>query len=109
MFRENAAASGEAEWTKLESSLHATTLVANRTNDSKFCHFCSEADHVTEDCALSAVKQVPIKPPQKATIHPQEEGRSAKWPKGKSTLRPIPYAYKGTPGNIWAIENEKGP
>lgn len=75
VFRENAAASeaGEADWTKLESSLHVTTLVANRMSEGSFCHFCSEADHLSEDCALSAIKQAPNKLYQKA-MHSQEEG-----------------------------------
>ena len=102
VFRENAAASNEVDWTKLEGSLHATTLVANRTSDGMFCHFCSEADHFSEECALSSVKQTTSnKPSQKAgSMLMQEESRGTKWQKGKSALRPIPYAYKGTPGNI---------
>ena len=57
VFRENAAVTPATDWTKLESSLHATTFVANRSNDGTVCHYCSESDHVADNCAAAFLKQ----------------------------------------------------
>ena len=106
VFQENAAIAPLTDWTKIESSLHATSFIANRSGDSVFC---SESDHTSDDCAVSIVKQGPAKKspdaPHKVSPARAEENHSGKWPlKGKGPLSQhlIPYSapYTGTPGHI---------
>ena len=109
VFRENAAVAPTTDWTKLESSLHATTFVANRSSEGTACHYCSESDHVADDCAAAFLKQGHCKKPTETSLKPtpprSEEGRGSRWlakTKSPQTQRLTPYTapYRNTPGNI---------
>ena len=111
VFRANAAIAPSTLWTKLDSSLHAATLVANRTADGTFCTECQESDHTNSECAkvldkagMSGSKQQDDKH-SPGSLRAVEDSRAGKWPtlpgKGKK-LKSTPYIvpYKGTPGHI---------
>lgn len=52
IFRQNAAEDPTADWSRLDSSLHATTFIADRGSSTHFCRLCCDSDHDPKDCAL---------------------------------------------------------
>ena len=75
IFRQNAAEDTTADWSHLDSSLHATTFIAEWASGSgHFCRLCSDSDHNPKDCALSSWDQsLPIK----ASYHKSSQRYSA--------------------------------
>ena len=52
IFRQNAAEDEAADWTRLDSSLHAATFMAQSSAAGLACPYCSASDHSARECAL---------------------------------------------------------
>lgn len=67
IFRRNAAAEKETDWTRLDHSLHAACLSGSQLGGgpgrSKLCSLCSGSDHTSATCALKSVNQPPTQRP----------------------------------------------
>ncbi len=55
MFRLQAASDKGVDWSKLNSSLYATTFLAQQNGRGKTCHYCLETDHASSDCAMAPI------------------------------------------------------
>ena len=103
VFRANAAATTSAEWTKLDPSLHAATLVANRSGQGLFCQNCFESDHSPAECALATIKPESTKeqpPPANTNRIGEIEAKGSKRKDPRTRFSPYAAPYKGTPGHI---------
>ena len=52
IFRQNAAEDEAVDWTRLDTSLHAATFIAQSSGARSVCPHCSASDHLPRDCAL---------------------------------------------------------
>ena len=53
VFRQNAANNPDADWSRLDASLHASTFLAHRSDTAGlFCPLCFGTDHSRRDCAM---------------------------------------------------------
>ena len=52
IFRQNAAEDESADWTCLDTFLHAATFAAQSSGAGSICPYCSASDHFPRDCAL---------------------------------------------------------
>lgn len=57
-FRKQLAAGVPLEWTKVESSIMATSVIRSASSDA-LCSHCWEADHKAADCALATLESTP--------------------------------------------------
>ena len=61
MFRQQAAGDPQLDWSNLNTTLFATTFLA-QAESRKNCGLCLEADHLERDCALAKPSAVPSMP-----------------------------------------------
>ena len=54
IFRQNAAANPDIDWSQLDSALYSSTVLAHRSQLGHFCHLCFSSDHTSRDCALQS-------------------------------------------------------
>ena len=52
IFRQNAAEDPELDWSKLDTSLHSSTFLAQRAEHGSFCSICFGTDHNNRECAM---------------------------------------------------------
>lgn len=55
-FRQQAAGNTMVDWSKINSSLYATTFLAQSTGRGMSCDHCTETDHASEACAAAPVQ-----------------------------------------------------
>ena len=67
-FRQQIAAGIPLEWTKVEPSILATSVIRSAAADT-LCSLCCESDHKMADCALASLSQKTQSPPARAS-HP---------------------------------------
>ncbi len=53
MFRQQAANNSKVVWSQLNSSLYATSFLANQNQRGRTCPHCMETDHAAQNCALA--------------------------------------------------------
>ncbi len=53
MFRQQAANNPRVVWSQLNSSLYATSFLANQNQRGRTCQYCMETDHASPSCALA--------------------------------------------------------
>ncbi len=53
MFRLQAASDSSVDWSKLNSSLYATTFLAQQNGRGRTCQYCLETDHASAECAMA--------------------------------------------------------
>ena len=56
-FRQQAAGNQAVDWSKINSSLYATTFLAQSTEKGTSCDYCTETDHTSEACAAAPVQE----------------------------------------------------
>ena len=61
-FRQQAASNRELDWSQLNSSLYATTFLAQGTGTGTSCSHCTETDHISVDCALAPALKAKAQP-----------------------------------------------
>ena len=52
IFRQNATEDEGVDWTRLDTSLHGATFVAQSSGTGSVCLYCSASDHSPRDCTL---------------------------------------------------------
>ena len=52
IFRQIATEDEAVDWTRLDTSLHAATFIAQSSNARSVCIHCSSSDHLPRECAL---------------------------------------------------------
>ena len=63
VFRQNAANNPDADWSRLDASLHASTFLAQRSElNGVFCSLCFGTDHSRRDCAMRFFSTSPSNP-----------------------------------------------
>ena len=70
-FQQQAATDPRCDWSQLNSSLYPVTFMAQATGKGKCCAYCLEADHTSDECALST------KPRQERQLRPLSLGLPA--------------------------------
>ena len=56
-FRQQAAGNQAVDWSKINSSIYATTFLAQSTGKGTSCDHCTETDHTSEACAAAPVQE----------------------------------------------------
>ena len=57
IFRRQLAINPLMNWNALDPSLHAATILGQRSSTGVFCTLCQETDHSTSQCALAPLQQ----------------------------------------------------
>ena len=72
VFWQNAANNPDADWTRLDSSLHSSTFLAQRAEYAGlFCPLCFSTDHSRRDCAMRTFSSSsPSQPTSNSTSSP---------------------------------------
>ena len=93
IFRKNAAADPERDWSRLDHSLHAACLSGASESGcrSRLCSICSSADHTAVSCALKSVQEPltpapgsrPLPPGGRASPPARERKVCMSWNRGK--------------------------
>ena len=81
IFRQQAAADPSVDWSVLNSSLLASTILSARSDQGSFRQLCQEVDHTAMDCALHTTQDKP-------TSHYQTPGPSMNRPGSSHRPRP---------------------
>ena len=55
IFQQHAALNPSTQWSELNLSLHASTILSFRSGPSLGCGLCHEPDHASGDCAMKAL------------------------------------------------------
>ena len=121
VFRQNAAHDPTADWSRLDTSLHAATFLAQQSDSGSFCQLCAATDHTHKDCALRpfsapstshhATVSSPV-PTRPTRPHPLFTGPPVRipiciwWNKGECTQADCCYRHSCAtcPGSHQAIE-----
>ena len=56
-FRQQAAGNRAVDWSSINSSLYATTFLAQSTGKGTSCDHCTETDHTSDACAAAPVQE----------------------------------------------------
>ena len=87
IFRQNAAEDETTDWTRLDTSLHAATFVAQSSGARSVCPYCSASDHLPRNCALQ-----PLSGRSGATYQAQV-GSQPKAPHDNLRSRALPTSF----------------
>ena len=106
LFRQHAAAGDQEpshpelqmDWTRLETSLHATYLVGGRDREGRLCRHCGGSDHEAEWCALRALTHPRTEP--KPGYMPAPSTPPSHYPRGKTrTPTTVPICIQWNRGD----------
>jgi hypothetical protein len=88
----------ELDWSQLNSSLYATTFLAQGTGTGTSCSHCTETDHISVDCALAPATKT--KSQSQPSVAPT--GANLGLPKASgSGGREMPWTSKPRQKLIW--------
>lgn len=111
-FRQQVATDHTYDWFQLNSSLYPLTFMAQATGKGKWCSYCLEADHTSDECALSTKPRqerqlCPLGlrlPPYEGQAGPRNGSRAGGRPKPKgvrSRLDKICYSFNELSHTCW--------
>ena len=85
IFKQNAAEDEAADWTRLDTSLHAATFAAQSTGAGSICPYCSASDDPPKDCALRPFSRATPSASQsqggnQPKSHDKRDTRARAWP-----------------------------